>query len=91
MAQIRNANMVCAHAFLNIKAIPTKDVGQNVLSAMTVPETKRASETNVLIHVLELVDKMLNATFTITFLCARVYLVSLEMLLFCVLKSEVIF
>jgi hypothetical protein len=56
-----NALMEFVHVCLNTKAMHILDVDQNALSITIVPETKHAFETNVLILVLELVDKELFA------------------------------
>jgi hypothetical protein len=50
------------------------DVGRNVSSIQTVILAKLASITNVLIHVKELVDKMLNVKSSITLQCVFAHL-----------------
>lgn len=68
-----------APARQNIMEIHTQDVGLNALSAMIARETKHACVTNVLIHVQELVVKMLNVKLSTIFLHAHVLKVWSEM------------
>lgn len=75
------ATMVFALACQNTKAIHTQDVVQNVSSILIVLVTKLVFETNALILVLVLVDKMPFVTLSITCQCAAVPLVWLETLL----------
>lgn len=79
---MQNVMEVFALAIPNIKAILMKAVGQNVYLILTVLEIGLVFETNVLIHVPERVDKMLNAVLSIIYLCAVVDKDTPEMLLY---------
>ena len=72
VAQMLNVMMELVHASLNSKEILIWDVDQNAFSIQSVLETKPAQETNVLILVLELVDKMPFAMCLIIYQCAVV-------------------
>lgn len=79
MHYVKNKIML-VHAFVyqNIMEILTKDVDLNVWLIQTVMLTKRAWQTSVKTHVRELVVVMLNVKLLITYQCAHVCLVMLE-------------
>lgn len=79
MHYVKNKIML-VHAFVyqNIMEILTKDVDLNVWLIQIVMLTKRAWQTSVKTHVQELVAVMLNVKLLITYQCAHVYLVMLE-------------
>lgn len=74
-----NAQTVFVHVSQNTKVIPILDVDRSALSITTVLVTKHAYETNVSIHVLELVGKGLFVKWSITFRCVTVHKEQLEM------------
>lgn len=81
--------MANANVYQNIMATHTLTVDQSAFSVRIVITPKHACKENVLIHVLEPVDKTQYAEWLIISQCAVVIVDSLEMLLFYAIHLEV--